>query len=126
LARIKANVDSAGNVKTIKVWMCGGRVVTSPCSRVGHMFRPVHAYNYGDESPADSLLKNTKRALLVWTDGFIKLFQLYGGIRFTHEEMAKVADRLKLKKELRCHGFQWYLDRVYKSMVVPTDRGRVM
>ena len=27
-----------------RVWMCGGKVKVLPCSRVGHMFKPIHAY----------------------------------------------------------------------------------
>ncbi len=64
-----------------RTWMCGGSVRISPCSRVGHMFRPVHAYSFGEHSAADVLRRNTNRAVLVWADRFVGFFQLFGGMR---------------------------------------------
>jgi polypeptide N-acetylgalactosaminyltransferase len=51
---------------SFRVWMCGGRMETIPCSHVGHIFRATHPYFIPDDSHG----KNTARMAEVWMDDY--------------------------------------------------------
>ena len=56
---------------TLQVWMCGGRVLWVPCSRVGHVYRAFMPYNTGRfsrEIKGDLITRNLKRVVEVWLD----------------------------------------------------------
>ena len=57
---------------SFRVWMCGGRMETIPCSHVGHIFRATHPYPIPDDSHG----KNTVRMAEVWMDNYKKYFYL--------------------------------------------------
>ena len=51
---------------SFRVWMCGGRMETIPCSHVGHIFRATHPYFIPDDSHG----RNTARMAEVWMDDY--------------------------------------------------------
>lgn len=34
----------------IKLWLCGGQIEIVPCSRIGHIFRRRHAFDFPPQS----------------------------------------------------------------------------
>ena len=55
---------------SFKCWMCGGRVVIVPCSRVGHVFRSWTPY----QLTAWDIARNNMRLAEVWMDEFKCLY----------------------------------------------------
>lgn len=102
---------------SFRIWMCGGQLVISPCSRVGHIFRKSSAYKW---RPGKDVLKiNNIRLAEVWLDEYKLLYE--ERIGHTLGEFGSISERLELRKRLQCHSFKWYLHTVYPSLFVPSE-----
>uniref|UniRef100_A0A8C4GQY4 Polypeptide N-acetylgalactosaminyltransferase n=1 Tax=Dicentrarchus labrax TaxID=13489 RepID=A0A8C4GQY4_DICLA len=93
---------------SFRVWMCGGSLEILPCSRVGHVFRKRHPYDF-PEGNALTYIKNTRRAAEVWMDEYK---QYYYSARPSAQGKAfgSIADRLTLRRKLNCKPFRWYME----------------
>ncbi|XP_054652764.1 polypeptide N-acetylgalactosaminyltransferase 16 [Dunckerocampus dactyliophorus] len=102
---------------SFRVWMCGGSLEILPCSRVGHVFRKRHPYDF-PEGNALTYIKNTRRAAEVWMDEYK---QYYYSARPSAQGKAfgSIADRLTLRRKLNCKSFRWYMENVYPELRVP-------
>nr|XP_033806766.1 polypeptide N-acetylgalactosaminyltransferase 16 [Geotrypetes seraphini] len=102
---------------SFRVWMCGGSLEIVPCSRVGHVFRKRHPYEF-PEGNALTYIKNTKRTAEVWMDEF-KQFYYEARPSAIGKSYGSVADRVELRKKMNCKAFQWYLENVYPELKIP-------
>jgi len=90
---------------SFRVWMCGGRLEIDPCSRVGHIFRSKSPLKFTGENYQ---VRNKLRTAAVWTDDYFKR------IAGAHpDDFGDISEQLALRKRLKCHNFQWYLDNVF-------------
>lgn len=104
---------------TMKVWRCGGRIETAPCSRIGHLFRDPEHRPYPVE--VNQVVANYKRLAHVWLKDHLDYFY----------RMKPEARSMKLKdmedveqqyEELKCHDMTWYLENVDHEMLYEMDK----
>ncbi|PRD33080.1 UNVERIFIED_CONTAM: Polypeptide N-acetylgalactosaminyltransferase 14 [Trichonephila clavipes] len=100
---------------SIKTWLCGGEVLTVPCSRIGHVFRSRHPYTFPPNGSLSTYLGNSKRVAEAWLDEY--KYQFYDAKpQAKHHVISSVESILSLKRKLKCKQFQWYLDNVYPEL----------
>uniref|UniRef100_A0A8C5QPC0 Polypeptide N-acetylgalactosaminyltransferase n=1 Tax=Leptobrachium leishanense TaxID=445787 RepID=A0A8C5QPC0_9ANUR len=102
---------------SFRVWMCSGSLEIVPCSRVGHVFRKRHPYEFPDGN-ALTYIKNTKRTAEVWMDEY-KQYYYQARPSAIGKAFGSVSERAELRKNLDCKSFQWYLQNVYPELKVP-------
>uniref|UniRef100_A0A8D1ZSU6 Polypeptide N-acetylgalactosaminyltransferase n=1 Tax=Sus scrofa TaxID=9823 RepID=A0A8D1ZSU6_PIG len=120
LGKYDAQMDIWGGENfelSFRVWMCGGSLEIVPCSRVGHVFRKRHPYNF-PEGNALTYIRNTKRTAEVWMDEY-KQYYYEARPSAIGKAFGSVATRIEQRKKMNCKTFRWYLENVYPELTVP-------
>ncbi len=106
-----------------RTWMCGGRVITVPCSRVGHVFKN---FPYKFDGDKDTIVqKNLMRVAETWMDGMKKYFYAatrvydFKRVEFDSQELKSLQKRKELRKQLRCNSFEWYMHDIIPEIEPP-------
>lgn len=102
---------------SFKTWMCGGTLEIVPCSHVGHIFRKRSPYKW--RSGVNVLRRNSIRLAEVWLDEHKKYY--YDRIGHDLGDFGDVSSRTKLRNDLQCRSFQWYLDTIYPELFIPGE-----
>lgn len=103
---------------SLRIWMCGGRILSAPCSRVGHIFRDNSPY----EMPGGTekvIFGNEARFVDVWLDEYKTVF--YTVVPTAADLRTDVSKRIELRKKLKCKSFKWYLDNVFPEAPLNID-----
>lgn len=72
------------NLVCTQVWLCGGRLVHLPCSKIGHIARP-QPYTF-PEGRYETEIHNYKRAVEVWMGPYKRFV-------YEHHPRMKVSSR---------------------------------
>ncbi|RCN52285.1 glycosyltransferase, group 2 family protein [Ancylostoma caninum] len=101
---------------SLKTWMCGGRVLVAPCSRIGHVFRYMRPYE--GKPFMDTTVHNSARVAKVWLGDHQKHFFRARSLSI-NTDVGDISERLELKKKLGCKDMEWYLKNVYTELRIP-------
>ncbi|XP_017840349.1 polypeptide N-acetylgalactosaminyltransferase 8 [Drosophila busckii] len=99
---------------SLKIWLCGGRLLEVPCSRVGHLYRDDSyqvAYTKSSSSASQAVSRNYRRVAEVWLDEYKD--KLYANVpHLTQIKVGSLKQQKALRQRLRCKPFKWFLDNL--------------
>jgi polypeptide N-acetylgalactosaminyltransferase len=102
---------------SFKAWMCGGKIEIAQCSHVGHVFRMKSPYDWGNSTK--TIRRNSMRVAKVWMDEYAVFFNYATG--FDKVDYGDISERVKLRNDLKCNSFKWYLKTIYPERTIPDE-----
>lgn len=120
------NIWGGENIElAFRNWMCGGQVLTHPCSRVAHVFKP---FSYKFDGDREKIVqKNLMRIAELWMDDYKKYFYAatysweFKHTFFTEKDVITLERRRQLKRDLKCKSFEWYHQNIVPEIPRPPD-----
>ncbi|XP_055619792.1 putative polypeptide N-acetylgalactosaminyltransferase 9 [Toxorhynchites rutilus septentrionalis] len=107
---------------SMKSWMCGGKMVTVPCSRVGHIQKTGHPYMM--HTSKDVVRANSLRLAEVWMDEYKHvIFDIYGIRKYPVEEVGELCSRREIRHKANCKSFRYYVENAFPEMRNPMVKG---
>ncbi|XP_052890389.1 putative polypeptide N-acetylgalactosaminyltransferase 9 [Anopheles moucheti] len=108
---------------SIKCWLCGGRILTVPCSHVAHIRKSAHPYI--DDGHQNVTFVNSIRLAEVWMDEYKRVvFDVNGIPGYADDLFGSVAERKAFRAGAGCKAFRYYLKRAYPEMPSPNVAGQ--
>ncbi|XP_052903161.1 putative polypeptide N-acetylgalactosaminyltransferase 9 [Anopheles moucheti] len=107
---------------SMKSWMCGGKMMTVPCSRVAHIQKIGHPYMRNEKK--DVVRANSIRLAEVWMDEYKQvIFDIHGIPRYLEEEFGPIAERKAVRQRAGCKDFRYYIKNGFPEMKNPHIAG---
>ncbi|KAM7536579.1 hypothetical protein Aperf_G00000084984 [Anoplocephala perfoliata] len=99
---------------SFKIWMCGGRMVDSPCSRIGHIYRG--AASFPSAGKGDFLSRNYRRLMDVWMDNYTNyIYQRRPHLRSV--DPGDLTEQRAIRDKLHCKSFEWFMKNIAFDLV---------
>ncbi|XP_078576283.1 N-acetylgalactosaminyltransferase 7-like isoform X2 [Branchiostoma floridae x Branchiostoma japonicum] len=101
-----------------KVWQCGGEVLFTPCSRVGHIYRlkgwagnppPQH-------SGSSVVLQNYMRVVEVWWDEYKEYFYA-SRPEIRNHPYGDISELVAFRERNHCKSFKWFMEEIAYDIV---------
>ncbi|KHJ77249.1 hypothetical protein OESDEN_23131 [Oesophagostomum dentatum] len=105
---------------SLKTWMCGGRILVAPCSRIGHVFR--YRRPYKGKPFMDTTVHNAARVAKTWLGEHAVKALLPSTRHLRKHRRRRHQRRPSAKKKLDCKDMDWYLKNVYPDLKIPDYR----
>ncbi|XP_055371859.1 N-acetylgalactosaminyltransferase 6-like [Condylostylus longicornis] len=112
---------------SFKIWMCGGKLIDAPCSRVGHIYKEVITFK--NPRSNDYLHKNYKRVAEVWMDEYAEYLYDRDSEIYSKIDTGDLTKQKTIRTNLKCKSFKWFMEKIafdlpkYYPPVEPPDFG---
>lgn len=100
---------------SFKLWLCGGRLIEVPCSRIAHTFRAHNEYR--KKEGIDFVYHNFKRVAEVWLDEYKDILYKHDRPRFEKVDAGDLSKPKMIREKLKCKPFKYYLEYVAPDML---------
>ncbi|XP_052234412.1 polypeptide N-acetylgalactosaminyltransferase 13-like [Dreissena polymorpha] len=97
-----------------RIWLCGGRLVHTPCSHIGHVAR-YQPYNFpGGRVQIEQY--NYKRAIEVWMEDEHKQIIYNSFPDMMTLDVGDLSARRALRARLQCKPFSWFMENIWPEL----------
>jgi len=105
--------------QSMRIWMCGGEIISDTSVMIGHIFDRPPKPNPGNKL-VERIQMNHLRVALVWLDELKPLFlKHHHSARMFNTDMDNnpkhpehnIQERIDLREELQCHSVTWFLTK---------------
>ena len=103
---------------SFRLWMCGGRIEMIPCSKVGHIFKPLLPYSLGIHG-SNTVSRNLVQVAEVWMDDYKDIFYATQD-SLPPIDIKSTLKRKKLRHDMKCKSFDWYMKNIIPDMPIPS------
>lgn len=94
---------------SFKIWQCGGTMVDSPCSRIGHIYRKFAPFP--NPGVGNFVGRNYRRVAEVWMDEYAEyLYKRRPSYRSI--DPGDLTQQRAIRERLKCKSFSWFIKEV--------------